>query len=169
MLQQNQIKVSPCRQNNVRITKWAPKDFDEQQRNWRKLRKILVKFNGQHATWRPVGEVGLTSSKVDFEAFTDIPMDESTREIFIADLEAAGYDVIDQQEVVMKPKHPYRESKTMKIKLSHLKRIIKEIIENDDTQEECTECGKACKPDPRFTGCVCKSCGDSLSHDLIGK
>ena len=165
MLEPNQIKVSPCRQNIVRITKWAPKDFDDMQARWPKLRKVLVRYNAQHEGWRPVGS-GYATTKEDVETFADISMDESTREMLVADLEAAGYDVIDQAETVSRTKHPYRESKTMKIKLSQLKRIIKEIVEDDKKEKECTECGKSCKPDPRFSACVCKSCGDSLSHDL---
>lgn len=136
MLQQNQIKVSPCRNNIVKLAKWAPKDFDDMQANWPKLRKVLVRFNAHHLPWYRC-DGGETEGNVRHETQINIPMTRSSRMMLVADLEAAGYDVIDEKEKKLSYKsdfnHPYQES--TKITVGALRRIIRETVASEMVQQ----------------------------------
>lgn len=134
MLEVNQIKVSPCRNNIVRLAKWAPKDFDDMQARWPKLRKVLVRFNAHHLPWYRC-DGGETEVNVRHETYIDIPMTHSSRMMLVADLEAAGYNVIDEKEKTRHPyrdNHPYQESK---MTIGDLRRIIKEVSSSGMIEE----------------------------------
>ena len=44
------IKVGPYRQGYVRVSKMS--SFEESQRRWPRLRKVLVRFNAENEGWQ---------------------------------------------------------------------------------------------------------------------
>lgn len=97
------IRVGPARGGYVRVSKMS--SFEESQRRWPRLRKVLARFGAAQEPWRDrAGTYG-----VDGERFIDIALEADKRPILVADLEAAGFDVIDDVGTASAlPRHPYR-------------------------------------------------------------
>jgi ADP-ribose pyrophosphatase YjhB (NUDIX family) len=97
------LKVGPWRAGNVRLSKtWT---FEQSQDHWSRLRKVLAKWNATQEPWR---QSSGAYDMADTERFIFVEMTPEERGRFITDLDAAGFDVQDDQSAESPDMGPYR-------------------------------------------------------------